>query len=208
MKITAILGSPRLKGNSAALAEEFLQEAERLGAEVERFRLQKMKYSGCTGCNTCKTKTECCVLKDDLSLALESIRETETVLIAAPVYAFDIPAQLKALMDRWYSFFKPFYYRGKDVSRLAPGKKIIFVIAQRAPEGTFMDVVQRYDFMFKLFGFQPTYLIRGCNLGDDPEAAARRPDLMELARKTARQMMAGEPSTAEIPSYIVRGFQV
>jgi multimeric flavodoxin WrbA len=206
MKIAAIFGSPRLKGNSATLAEAFLQEAERLGAEVDRFHLQTMKYGGCLGCNACKTKTDRCVLQDDLSLALEAVRATETILIATPVYALDVPAQLKALMDRWYSFFKPYYYRGKDVSRLIPGKKIIFVITQRGPELNFMDVVPRYDFIFRLFGFQPMYLIRGCKLGDDPKAAAKRTDLLELARETARRVMAGEPSVSDIPSYQVRGF--
>ncbi len=208
MKITAIFGSPRLKGNSATLAEAFLGKAEKMGAEVERFPLVRLSYSGCAGCNACKTETERCILQDDLSPVLEAVRETDTVLMATPVYAFDIPAQLKALMDRWYSFFKPFYYRGQDVSRLAPGKKVVLVIAQRAPEATFMDVAQRYDFMFRLFGFQPTYLIRGCKLGDDPQAASRRTDLLELAEDTARRVMTGLPALTPIPPYFVAGFQV
>lgn len=201
MKITAIFGSPRARGNSATLAEAFLQETEKLGAEVERFHLNNMNYAGCQGCNACKTKTERCVLQDDLSAVLESVRLTETILIATPVYAFDIPSQLKALIDRWYSFFQPYYYHGKDVSRLPPDKNIVFVVAQRAPEKTFIDLVQRYDFMFKLFAFRPMHLIRGCNLGDDPGAAARRGDLLELARDTARRVIAGEPSVTEVMPY-------
>jgi len=202
MKITAILGSPRLNGNSTTLAESFLQEAERLGAEVERFRLNTMNYQGCVGCNLCKTKTDHFVLQDDLSFVLEAVREAETLLIATPVYALDMPSQLKAFIDRCYSFFKPHYYKRKDRSRLPSGKKIIFVLAQRAPETMFIDFVQRYDYMFNLLGLKIAYLIRGCELGDDLDAAAKRGDLIEQARETARRVMAGEPVDTAIPPYI------
>lgn len=207
MKITAIFGSPRPKGNSTALAEAFLQEAERLGAEVERFRLNTMNYQGCIACNSCKTKTEHCVLQDDLSFVLEAVREAETLLIATPVYALDMPSKLKAFIDRCYSFFKPHYYKRKDRSRLPPGKKMIFVLAQRAPETMFIDFVQRYDYMFKLLGIKTMYLIRGCELGDDLDAAARRGDLIEQARETARRVMAGEPVDTAIPPYLCQGLE-
>jgi len=201
MKIVAVFGSPRKGGNSDTLAEIFLQEAERMGAEVERFRLKDLKYNGCIACNSCKTKSEKCVLKDDLIPVLEAVRETETLLVSTPVYFFDMPSQLKAFMDRWYSFFKPNYFARKDLSRLPSGKNVIFVTSQRAPESLFMDFIQRYNYMFKLFGFKRMHLIRGCKLGDDLNDAAKREDLLEKARQTASRVLAGEPSDADIPPY-------
>ena len=201
MRIVAAFGSPRKGGNSDTLAEAFLHEAERLGADVERFRLNTLKFQGCIACNECKTKTERCVLKDDLAPALDAVREADTLLIATPVYFGDMPSQLKAFMDRCYSFYKPNYFARKDRSRLPPGKNLVFVISQRAPESFFVDFIQRYNFIFKAFGFNTPHLIRGCELGDNRNAAADRGDLLEKARSTARRVLAGEPSDANIAPY-------
>ncbi len=39
MKIVTLLGSPRTKGNSAAIAGRFIETAENLGAETKTFTL-------------------------------------------------------------------------------------------------------------------------------------------------------------------------
>ena len=76
MKIVRLLGSPRPKGNSAAMAGKFCETAEGLGAEVTTFALNKLKYRGCQACMTCKTKLDKCVLKDDLADTLSRILVT------------------------------------------------------------------------------------------------------------------------------------
>ncbi len=43
MKITVITGSPRKNGNSFAMTEAFLKEAEKLGHMVQRFDAAFMK---------------------------------------------------------------------------------------------------------------------------------------------------------------------
>jgi multimeric flavodoxin WrbA len=198
MKIVAVFGSPRKNGNSATIAEAFLQEAERLGASVERFHLNSMNYQGCIACYSCKKKGEQCALNDDLTPLLNAVYEAETLLVATPVYFFDMPAQLKAFIDRWYSFFKPRFHETTDISRIPKGKNIVFIVTQRAHDDVFIDFIQRYDLVFKLFRFNPMYLIRGCDLGDSRSAAAKRPDLLEMAQITAGKVMAGEPSDSDI----------
>jgi multimeric flavodoxin WrbA len=205
MKIVAVFGSPRNKGNSATLAEAFLHEAEHLGANVERYHLNSMNYQGCRACYSCKKKSEHCALDDDLTPVLKAVYKAETLLVATPVYFFDMPAQLKAFIDRWYSFFKPHFHETNDISRLPEGKNIIFVVTQRAPENVFIDFIQRYDLVFKLFGFKPMYLIRGCDLGDSRSAAAKRADLLDMARMTARKVIAGDPSDSDISCHLCLG---
>jgi putative NADPH-quinone reductase len=202
MKMVAVFGSPRKEGNSWTLAEAFLEVIEKSGAEVTRFHLRKMRYSGCIACNACKKKAARCTLDDDLAPLLEAVREAEGLLVAAPVYFYDVPSQLKALMDRWYSFFKPDYFGRKDPSRLAPGKTGVLVVAQRAPEAFFGDVVQRYAHMLRRFGFGHVHAVRGGGLGDALDAAARRPDLLEMARRTAKSVLDGEPPDPAIPEYV------
>jgi multimeric flavodoxin WrbA len=207
MKIAAVFGSPRQGANSETIAEAFLAEAQRLGATTERFHLHKMDYQGCIACMACKTTGEKCGLHDDLSAALDAVSKADIVLLATPVYFLDMPSQMKAFIDRWFSFFKPDYFRRKDLSRLAAGKSIVFVVTQGAPEASFPDFVQRYDFIFRMFGFAPMYLVRGCAMGPSPQAAAKRDDLLEKARDVARRVTAGEPSQDAIPPYANAGIR-
>ena len=49
-KIIVLNGSPRVNGNTAALAAHFIKGAESAGHEVRRFDLQKMDIKPCLGC--------------------------------------------------------------------------------------------------------------------------------------------------------------
>ncbi len=205
MKITALFASPRKGMNSETMAETFLQEAERLGAQVERFRLSDLKYRGCIVCDGCKTKSEKCVLKDDLARVLDAVTQTDTLVLATPIYFGDGSSLFKAFMDRWYSFFKPNYFARDDKSRLPAGKDMAFVVSQGAPENAFWEFIQRYGRIFTMFGFKKMHLIRGCQLRNEPDVAANRPALLEQAKETARQVMAGKPSTLDLPPYTPMG---
>jgi NAD(P)H-dependent FMN reductase len=201
MEIAAVFGSPRKNGNSATLAETFLAVMEPAGARVRRIHLRRLRYSGCIACNACKRTAERCVLDDGLTAALEAVRAADAVLIATPVYFYDVPSQLKAFLDRWYAFFKPNYFARPDASRLPPGKTGILLVAQRAPESYFFDAAVRLAHLLRRFGFGEIHGVRGGGLGDAPDAAARRGDLLARTRAAARRVLAGEPADPPIPPY-------
>ena len=104
MKIVALLGSPRPEGNSAVLAQTFLDSCRSRGADVETYSLNKMSYQGCQACMGCKTKAESCVLKDDMTPVYDAIRQADVVLLASPVYFGDFSGQLKSAYDRFYAY--------------------------------------------------------------------------------------------------------
>lgn len=54
MKIVCLLGSPRKKGNTVAIANCFCTVAEKLGAEVKTYVLNELNCRGCRGCMACK----------------------------------------------------------------------------------------------------------------------------------------------------------
>jgi multimeric flavodoxin WrbA len=190
MKVDCLLGSPRPKGNSAAMAAKFCETAESSGAEVTVFALNKMKYRGCQACMTCKTKLEKCLLKDDLAEVLDSIRDAEVLVLATPIYFAEISSQLKAFIDRTYSYLVPDYATNPSPCRLAPGKKLVFIEAQGHPdESLFADVFPRYDSIFKWYGFSESYQIRACGVFSKGDVE-RRDDIMKLAQETARKIMA------------------
>ncbi len=189
MKIVCLLGSPRPKGNSAIIAKRFCDAAEGLGADIQMFKLNKLKYRGCQACMTCKTKLEKCVLKDDLSEVLDAIRNADVLVMATPTYYGDVSSQLKAFMDRTYSYLAPDYKTNPSPSRLSPGKTFVFIQTQGDPdENSFSDVFPRYEGFFKWYGFGDTYRIRACGV-DDPGEVETDEGILKTAEETARKLM-------------------
>ena len=166
MKVSCLIGSPRENSNSAAIAGRFAQTAEGLGAKVETVVLNDLTYRGCQGCMACKTKSDKCVLQDDLAGVLESLKRADIVVMAMPVYCSDIPGQVKCFVDRTYSYMPPGFMQG-DPSRVPAGKKLVFIITQGAPvEELFADVPKKYqDFLKRSMAFGESHLIRGIGVG-------------------------------------------
>ncbi len=103
MKITIINGSPRFNGNTEIMADAFKDAAEGKGHQVTKINLAGKKVSGCLGCQACFANEGVCVQKDDMGEILSIIDETELLVLASPIYWFDITAQLKAVVDRLYA---------------------------------------------------------------------------------------------------------
>ncbi len=192
MKIICLLGSPRQNSNSAAIAARFTETAAGLGAKAETVVLNNLTYRGCQGCMACKTKSDKCVLKDDLADVLESLKAADIIVMATPVYCSDVPGQVKCFIDRTYSYMKPNYLSDSNPSRVPSGKKFVFILTQGAPvEDLFADIPQRYTaFLKRSMGFGDTFLIRGVGVGGGgtvgvPEQHLQKAE--ELARSLASE---------------------
>jgi len=184
MKIVAVLGSPRPKGNSALLAEAFLEVARGRGADIEVYRLNQMNIKGCQGCGKCKTDSEVCVVEDDLAPVYEAVRQADLLVLASPVYFGDLSAQLKCFWDRTYAFANPDFS-----SRLAPGKNSVLFLAQGAPaEEMFNDIHPRYERWLKMFGFAENHLVRAVGVQGAGEVK-NKPEVLEQARELARRLV-------------------
>jgi multimeric flavodoxin WrbA len=188
MKILCLLGSPREKGNSSALANRFCTAAERLGAEVKTFSLNQLEFRGCQGCMACKTKLDRCALEDDLSEVLDAVRETDALVLASPIYYCDVSSQMKTFLDRTFSFLVPDFITNPQKSRLSPGKKLVLILAQNNPSrNSFPDIFRKFDYFFKAYGFVDSHLIRAFGVSGPGEVEAHE-DVMKLAETTAEKV--------------------
>ena len=189
MKIVCLLGSPRLKGNSATLAKHFCDTSERLGAEVQTYALNELDYRGCQACDECDTVSEKCVLQDDLTPVLEAIRDTDALVLASPIYFGQVSSQLKTFIDRTHSFIKPDYKTNPNPSRLPRGKILVFIQTQeQEDERIYADIVTGYYRFFNWFGFDEYHLIRACGvhrMGD----VEKRPEVLRMAEETAKKIV-------------------
>lgn len=103
MKITVITGSPRKKGNSFAMTDAFIREAEACGHTIQRFDAAFMKVGGCHACMTCYKTGKACSFNAEFDAIATSILDSEAVVFTMPVYWYSIPAQIKGVIDCLFS---------------------------------------------------------------------------------------------------------
>lgn len=99
MKVLVINGSPRAKGNSDLLCDEFIRGAEEAGNQVEKISLREKEISPCKACYAC-FRTGSCVQKDDMAEILEKAEKADVLLLATPTYFLTMSGQMKVMIDR------------------------------------------------------------------------------------------------------------
>jgi len=104
LKIVAIVGSPRPKGNTDILVDAALEEAAARGCEVEKVMLCKHQIEGCRGHDRCHTY-EKCLIKDDIPMILDKFSTADGTILATPVYYYNMTAQMKTFVDRNYFLY-------------------------------------------------------------------------------------------------------
>ena len=104
-KIVVITGSPRKKGNSFAMTEAFIKAAEKKGHTITRFDIATMNVGGCRACETCFKTGKACSFNDDFNTIAPAIQEADAVVFSTPVYWYSIPSQIKAVIDKLFSFY-------------------------------------------------------------------------------------------------------
>lgn len=103
-KIVVLNGSPRMKGNTAALIREFTEGAEEAGHQVVRFDLQKMDIHPCLGCyQGGKDPESPCVQKDGMLDIYPHYKQADVVVLASPLYYWTVSGQLKCAFDRLFA---------------------------------------------------------------------------------------------------------
>ena len=103
--ILVLTGSARVGGNSDLLADAFIKGATQAGHEVVKYEVGNKNIKGCTACNTCFSKGTPCSFQDDFNNIAPYIEKADMLVFATPLYWYNFPSQLKAVIDKLYSFF-------------------------------------------------------------------------------------------------------
>lgn len=108
MNVLILMGSPRLRGNTAELCKPVIAELESLGAGVRYFTLADKNIHPCRGCYACQDVQEeyGCVQKDDMYQVVEQVLWADCVVLATPIYSWYCTAPMKAVLDRHYGLNK------------------------------------------------------------------------------------------------------
>ena len=133
-KIVVITGSPRKAGNSFAMTDAFIKAAQAKGHTVPRFDAAMMNVGGCRACETCFKSGKACSFDDDFNKIAPAVLEADAVVFTMPVYWYSIPAQIKAVIDKLYSFC----VAGKDIA----GKECALIACCEEDDLTVLDGVR------------------------------------------------------------------
>ena len=106
-KVLVLTGSPRQLGNSALLADAFIQGVKAAGHTAQVFETAFHPVLPCKACDKCWTTGKPCVFKDDFEKLAPMLEEADVLVLCTPLYWFNMTAQLKAAVDKLYAYMKP-----------------------------------------------------------------------------------------------------
>ncbi len=127
MNILAMLGSPRVGGNSDLLLQSALGGIDETAHPVRFFRLNDMKMRPCQNCGECD-ETGRCVIEDDMTAIYEAIRWADRIILASPVFFFGLSAQTKIMIDRCQPFWCEKYLLKRPIAGGSGGRKGLLIL--------------------------------------------------------------------------------
>lgn len=132
MKILVLTGSPHEQGTTALLADEFCAGAKESGHDVVRFDTAKLNINPCLGCFHCRKNDGKCVYDDDMKKIYPHLLTADAVVLVTPLYYFGMTAQLKSVIDRFFSI---------NASLREKSKKLLLISACGNKEARAMDAL-------------------------------------------------------------------
>jgi multimeric flavodoxin WrbA/putative sterol carrier protein len=99
-RVVAVNGSPHEGfGNTSQMVAMLGENLAREGLGLEEIFLSQYQIGFCTGCATCLESGSCWV-RDDYNSVVRTVLEADAVILASPVYIFNVTAQMKTFLDR------------------------------------------------------------------------------------------------------------
>lgn len=148
MKVLVLQASPRAKGNTTWMAEEFKNAAEAAGHEVTLVNVSHKKIAGCLACEYCHGKGNgACIQKDDMQELYPLMAEAEALVLAAPIYYFTLCAQIQAPIQRMYS-----------VNKSAKVTKMALMVSSYSP-GVYTGATAEYKDICRYWGVEDSGIV-------------------------------------------------
>ena len=146
MKIVVITSSPHPKEESTSiyLADRFTDGAKSAGHEVLPFYAGQEETHACRGCDKCGMDGPC-IFKDAIENKLmPKMLEADLIVLTTPLYYFGMSAQLKVIVDRFYS----------RTGKLHGKKSIMMATAYNSADWTMEALVNHYETLVRYMEWQ------------------------------------------------------
>ncbi|MFO7761827.1 MAG: flavodoxin family protein [Thermodesulfobacteriota bacterium] len=191
MKILALNGSPREKGNTQVLLEAINRGVVAAGGEMEIIRLSDLDIAPCIACGGCNKEGKCLV-RDDMTIVYDKIEESRRIILGSPIYFYGISAQAKACVDRAQALWSLKYIltAEKDRNRDSSYKGYFVSVAASRGEKVFCgaELTARYFFDALDFFYGGAFLVKGA---DRRGEVGGFPEELERARECGLNIVKG-----------------
>lgn len=145
MKILVWNGSPRPKGHTAKMVEEFAKGACQKGHDVHVVPICSKRIGGCLACEGCHVqKSRICVQKDDMQSIYPLLDEADMLVLASPVYYHSFSAQLQCAIQRIYALDHPKALK-KAALLLSSGSPNVYGGAEYIYQHSFLEYLRLED---------------------------------------------------------------
>jgi multimeric flavodoxin WrbA/protein-tyrosine-phosphatase len=188
MLVLGFQGSPRKKGNTSFLLKNFMQAVEKLGAQTRIIEVTQKNIIPCREYVVCERKGYCPIDDDVKTEIYPLIRQAEVVVLATPIFFFNMSAQLKALVDRCQLFWARKY----KLKLTDPAKKTKrgFLLAVGASKGKSLfeglQLTAKYFFDAIDAGFEGSLTYREI---EGPKDMANHPKVLTDIEKAAADLI-------------------
>jgi multimeric flavodoxin WrbA len=188
MEILGLQGSPRKKGNTQFLLSAFLKAAEERGAVTRLVRVAERRIEPCKEFVVCETRGTCPIRDDMDSEIYGLIRRAEVVVLASPIFFYNMTAQLKAAVDRCQVFWAR-KYRLKLADPLkATRRGVLLSVAATRGKTLFDGMQQTAKYFFDAIDarFETSLLYRGI---EGPKDMSRHPSVVDEVQRAVEELM-------------------
>jgi multimeric flavodoxin WrbA len=104
MKILALNGSARKRGNTDILIDQILKGSKEKGHQSEKLYLYDFEILPCRDCRDCKKGDYVCTLNDEMKKIYPKMEKADLIIFGTPNYWNGPPAKMKLLIDRMRPF--------------------------------------------------------------------------------------------------------
>ena len=188
MLVLGFQGSPRKKGNTSFLLKNFMQAVEKLGAQTCIIEVTQKNILPCREYVVCERKGYCPINDDVKAEIYPLIRQAEIVVLATPIFFFNMTAQLKAVVDRCQLFWARKYKL--KLSDPAKKTKRGFLLSVGASKGKSLfeglHLTAKYFFDAIDAGFEGSLTYREI---EGPKDMAKHPEVLADIEKAAAALI-------------------
>lgn len=179
-QVIVFLGSPRQHGYTTALARELARGAKVAGLSVKEYELNAPGVRGCQGCYYCREQYGCST-KDYLAPMYGDIAEAQAVVVASPIYFYQITGQTKLWLDRMFPMIDG------DFKPRQPGKKAVTIFSQHQDDpNMFKPGMDWLNNILKNFGWDVTASLACC--GEPDEDSEEYKNMLKQAYAAGRNL--------------------
>lgn len=176
MKVVAINGSPKPRGNTYTALNTICDVLEREGVETEIIHVGNNNVTGCIACGRCK-EGYCVHSDEEFKSIVDKVYWADGLILGSPVYYAGISGTMKSFLDR-------LFYASQGRLRLKAGASVS--VARRAGGVSVFDQLNHY-FLISEMIVVPSYYWNAI-YGGAPGEVLQDPEGVSVLRNLALNM--------------------